>query len=78
MLTVMANKKKRPRGRPRQNLAPMSFNVPVAVREGITEAARRSRRSITTECVIALENHLRTLGLLPSTYTDDTSPDAST
>jgi hypothetical protein len=53
---------KKPKDR---HLSGRMIRLPVEMHEALKQAAVKSRRAMTVELVIALEKHLRPLGLLP-------------
>lgn len=74
MIATMATNK-RGRGRPSKNLAKFSVKAPASIREAIVALATRHRRPITTEIVIALENHLKAHNALPDGYETPEDPE---
>jgi hypothetical protein len=50
---------------PRRSGKPLNLWIPVALRDALDAQLARSRRPLTTEVIIALEQYLTTQGLWP-------------
>ncbi len=71
--TSLAARKKKP-SKPNRTGVALQLYISAELRATLDRVLAKTRRSLTTEVVIALENHFRTLGEWP--LPADTPPDA--
>ena len=63
-MTDHASKPDRPR-RPNRKRVPLTVWVPAALRAAVETLAARTRRTLSSETILALERHLTEAGLWP-------------
>jgi hypothetical protein len=78
---VAAMSKKPKRGRPRaartEEYATLSVRMTAPLRAALADAAARSRRSASTEIVLAIEHYLAAQGLWPPPPSPQARPEVS-